>query len=115
MQITDHYNGSQISSLIIGIYRCSIYRWSVWYCFHGDVSKYAAGLRHYIGTNLRVDKCVIAINIGLITLTDIYICFWKKNIKYVPVRYTRGRVSLARENETGSSWGQEVHILHVNV
>ena len=26
-----------------------------------------------------------------------------------------GRVSLARENETGGSWGQEVHILHVNV
>ena len=26
-----------------------------------------------------------------------------------------GRVSLARENEAGRSWGQEVHILHVNV
>ena len=26
-----------------------------------------------------------------------------------------GRVSLARENEAGGSWGQEVHILHVNV
>ena len=24
-----------------------------------------------------------------------------------------GRVSLARENEAGGSWGQEVHILHV--
>ena len=28
---------------------------------------------------------------------------------------TIGRVSLARENEAGGSWGQEVHILHVNV
>ena len=26
-----------------------------------------------------------------------------------------GRVSLARENEAAGSWGQEVHILHVNV
>ena len=26
-----------------------------------------------------------------------------------------GRVSLARENEAGGSWGQEVHILHVKV
>ena len=24
-----------------------------------------------------------------------------------------GRVSLARENEAGGSWGQEVHIVHV--
>ena len=26
-----------------------------------------------------------------------------------------GRVSLACENEAGGSWGQKVHILHVNV
>ena len=26
-----------------------------------------------------------------------------------------GRSSLARENEAGDNWGQEVHILHVNV
>ena len=26
-----------------------------------------------------------------------------------------GRASLARENEAGDNWGQEVHILHVNV
>ena len=26
-----------------------------------------------------------------------------------------GRASLARENEAGCSWGQEVHILHVNI
>ena len=25
-----------------------------------------------------------------------------------------GPVSLARENEAGDNWGQEVHILHVN-
>ena len=29
--------------------------------------------------------------------------------------HTIGRVSLARENEAGGSWGQEVHILHVNI
>ena len=26
-----------------------------------------------------------------------------------------GHVSLARENDAGDNWGQEVHILHVNV
>ena len=26
-----------------------------------------------------------------------------------------GRASLARENEAGRSWGQEIHILHVNI
>ena len=26
-----------------------------------------------------------------------------------------GRASLARENEAGGSWGQEIHILHVNI
>ena len=26
-----------------------------------------------------------------------------------------GRVSLARENEAGGSWGQEIHILDVNI
>ena len=37
--------------------------------------------------------------------------------------YTRGKykttvigpASLARENEAGGSWGQEVHIRHVNI
>ena len=28
---------------------------------------------------------------------------------------TIGRASLARENEAGGSWGQEVHIIHVNI
>ena len=31
------------------------------------------------------------------------------------VDYSIGRVRLARENEAGGSWGQEVHILHVNI
>ena len=26
-----------------------------------------------------------------------------------------GRVSLARDNEAGGSWGQEVHILHIGL
>ena len=26
-----------------------------------------------------------------------------------------GRVNFARENEVGGCWGQEVHILHVNI
>ena len=26
-----------------------------------------------------------------------------------------GRASLARENEAGGNWGQEVHLLHVNI
>ena len=29
--------------------------------------------------------------------------------------YTIGPASLARENEAGGSWGQEVHLLHVNI
>ena len=28
---------------------------------------------------------------------------------------TIGRASLARENEAGGCWGQEVNILHVNI
>ena len=31
------------------------------------------------------------------------------------LKFIIGRVSLARENETGGRWGQEVHILHVNI
>ena len=30
-------------------------------------------------------------------------------------RGTIGPASLARENEAGGSWGQEIHILHVNI
>ena len=32
-----------------------------------------------------------------------------------PMSVEIGHVSLARENEAGGSWGQEVHILHVNI
>ena len=35
--------------------------------------------------------------------------------EHVSVNVSIGRVSLARENEAGGCWGQEVHILHVNV
>ena len=45
---------------LVGIAHCSVCD-----CFHGNVSKYEAGLRYYLGTNLRAEKCVIALNIGL--------------------------------------------------
>ena len=48
---------------------------SVCDCFHGYVSKYEAGLRNYLGTNLRPEKCVIAINIGLKSSNDFYTCY----------------------------------------
>ena len=32
---------------------------SVCYCFHGNLSKYDACLRHYLDTHLRAEKCVI--------------------------------------------------------
>ena len=37
------------------------------------------------------------------------------NIPFSDSRHLIGRASLARENEAGGSWGQEVHILHVNI
>ena len=37
------------------------------------------------------------------------------DISALTILVSIGRVSLARENEAGGSWGQEVHILHVNV
>ena len=51
---------------------------SVCYCFHGNLSDYAADLRHYLDTNLRADKCVPAINIGLKTSNDLYTCLRRK-------------------------------------
>ena len=33
----------------------------------------------------------------------------------LPINEAIGRASLARKNEAGGSWGQEVHILHVNI
>ena len=38
----------------VGIDHCS-----VCYCFHGNLSKYDACLRHYLDTHLRAEKCVI--------------------------------------------------------
>jgi len=46
----------------VGIDHCS-----VCYCLPGNFSKYAADLRHYVDTNLRAEKCVPALNIGLKT------------------------------------------------
>ena len=54
----------------VGIDHCS-----VCHCFHGNVSKYEADLRNYLDTNLRAEKCVIAINIGLKSSNDLYTCF----------------------------------------
>ena len=44
------------------------------YCFHGNLSTYAADLRHYLDTNVRAEKCVPVINIGLKTSSDLYTC-----------------------------------------
>ena len=45
------------------------------------------------------------------TNVDLFACFAERLLKSSSI----GRVSLARENEAGGSWGQEVHIFHVNV
>ena len=37
-----------------------------------------AGLRHYLGTNLRAEYSVIAIKTGLKTSNDLYTCFRRK-------------------------------------
>ena len=47
----------------------------VCYCFHCNVSTYAAALPHYLGTNVRAEKHVTAVNIGLKTSNDLYTCF----------------------------------------
>ena len=52
--------------------------YSVCYCFHGNVSKYAADYRHCLDTNLCGEKCVTAINIGLKTSNDLYTCLRRK-------------------------------------
>ena len=46
--------------------------------------------------------------------------YWKQIKKILAnaisaIQMRIGRVSLARENEAGGSWGHKVHILHVNV
>ena len=52
----------------VGIAHCS-----VCYCFHGNLSKHDAGLRHYLDKNLRAEKCVI-----------MYGCnkYWSRNIEW---------------------------------
>ena len=32
-----------------------------------------------------------------------------------PADFIIGRVSLARQNEAGGSWGQDIYVLHVNI
>ena len=49
------------------------------------------------------DKCVGTINTSALTSKTLY------SVDAI------GRACLARENEAGGSWGQEVHILHVNI
>jgi hypothetical protein len=57
----------------VGIYLCSVCN-----CFHGNVSKYEAGLRYTLDKKLRAEKCVIAINIGLKSSNNLYTCFRRK-------------------------------------
>jgi len=68
----------------VGINHCSVCYW-----FHGNLSKYAADLRHYLDTNLRAEKCVPAINVGLKTsrMTSTLI-LEGRYIKCVLVSYT---------------------------
>ena len=58
---------------LLGIYLCSVCN-----CFHGNVSKYEAGLRYTLDKKLRSEKCVIAINIGLKSSNNLYTCFRRK-------------------------------------
>jgi len=68
----------------VGIDHCS-----VCYCLPGNFSKYAADLRHYVDTNLRAEKCVPALTIGLKTSTMIATLVLEgRHIKCVPVSYT---------------------------
>ena len=51
--------------------------------------------------------------------TDQWYMIWIKFTKTDRKRESRacpiGHVSLPRENEAGGSWGQEIHIFHVNI
>ena len=62
--------------------------------------KILVAIMHFINRNiiyiLKVERSISKI---------VRICF----------NFIIGRASLARENEVGDSWGQEVHILHVNI
>ncbi len=55
---------------------------------------------HNMGVSLIVAAVVL-----LLQDVDAYAAFYS----------TIGPASLARENEAGGSWGQEVHLLHVNI
>ena len=50
----------------VGIHHCSVF-----YCFHGNLSKYDAGPRHYLDTNLRAEKYVIVCDCNK---------YWSQNI-----------------------------------
>ena len=50
------------------------------YCLHGNLAKYAADLYHYLDTNLRAEKCVPEINIGLKTSRILYTTQWTELI-----------------------------------
>ena len=45
---------------------------SICYCFQGNIPTNAFDLRHYLDTNLRAEKRVTAVNIGLKTSNDLY-------------------------------------------
>ena len=49
-------------------------------------------------------------SLDLMSFHEICSKSWQQCLK-LPI----GRASLVRENEAGSSWGQKVHILHVNI
>ena len=47
--------------------------------------------------------------------TSSRIHFVSRDVYYVSAEGFIGRANLARGNEAGGSWGQHVHILHVNI
>ena len=51
---------------------------SICYCFQDNIPTYAFDLRHYLDTNLRAEKRVTAVNIGLKTSNDLYTCLRRK-------------------------------------
>ena len=61
------------------------------------------------GANMQLyPSCISA---PLATNVDLFACYAGRLFKSSSI----GPASLARENEAGGSWGQEVHILHVNI
>ena len=47
---------------------------SICYCFQGNVPTYVFDLNHNLDINLRAEKRVTAINIGLKISSDLYTC-----------------------------------------